>query len=336
MKPTRILFVALWATGCNGKPDDNGGGSSLDTGWFTTTDVIDGSCADKIVVSYPAQGQDDWYWRDRPRMLTGGANHDAYDAWLQTADGERLPTTMVWNPETNLEFTLEWDGWLEANSTYTLGLTDCAAHTEITFTTSELGEPLDTSVASLIGNTYLIDLVGATWVEPAALSGLLQTYFNTPILLGIRFADETQIDLLGAPGQTDALGTVSQDTDAPTWNFPLADFSEQPFLDVTSPTISFQYSDGTPDPIDVPVEDFVFTATISADGTRMGGGVLSGFGDSRYLGTSLPGGDPGALCAIAAGVGLGCVPCADLAPYCLKLVATDLEAVLVPDLVLED
>lgn len=332
-----IAALALVA-GCSGKPGVDDGPALLDTGWFSSDSgaVDPENCPDKFVATTPIDGETGWYWRDRPQLYTQSQNQDGYSAWLQTDDGERLATTMVWDPASGLSFTLECDGHLAPNTTYTLGIEDCAESREVTFTTSNLGVPLEEPASSLIGNTYLLDLVGATWVEPSALSAVLQQYFNTPILLGIRYANEDTIRLVGAPGKVDTLGNVTQDTSSPTWDFPLADFTESPFLDVTAPTLSFQYSDGGGDPIEVPVEDFVLTATISADGTTLGGGVLSGLGDSRDLGTELLGGDPGDLCVFAAGLGVSCLPCSDGLPYCLKLVARDLDAVLLPDLVITE
>jgi hypothetical protein len=57
--------------------------------------------------------------------------------------------------------------------------------------------------------------------------------------------------------------------------------------------------------------------------------VLSGDGDTRYLGCLIPGsdGDPNAVCALAAPLGVTCEPCPDGEPYCLHIEASDLEGV---------
>jgi hypothetical protein len=336
MRTFVTAIFAGWAAGCNGNSPSADGGDLVDTGWFTDSDdpLDPENCTDKLVSFSPEDGEAGWYWRDRPEVFVESTNRDAYTAWLQTADGERLDTTMVWDEASGLSFTLEWEGQLEPSTPYTLGLEDCASAQTITFTTSDLGTPLEMPVEDLVGNTYLIDLVGATWVQPAALAGVLQTYFNTPILLGVTYANDDDIKLVGAPGETDPLGNVSQ-SNGPVWIFPLADFTEAPYLDVTAPQIEFQYEDGNT-PIRVPVESFALAGTLSSDGSRLGGGVLSGLGDSRYLGEEILGGDPGDLCTLAAGLGVECVPCADGEVYCLELVARDLEASLLPELVITE
>ena len=329
--------IVILAAGCNGKEPEGDGGNLLDTGWFTSTGTpIDPeNCPDKFKTTSPADGATDWYWRDRPTLYTETTNQAAYDAWIQTTDGERVDAELVWDTATGLSFTLEWEGALEPDTTYELGIEDCASARVLTFTTSSLGRPLEIEPEALVGNTYLVDLVGAEWVQPAALAGVLQQYFNTPILLGIRLADDEYVKLVGAPGAVDTLGNVTQDRSSPTWNFPLADFTEAPYLDVAAPQIEFQYNDaGTS--IQVPVEDFVLTGTLSSDGTELGGGVLSGLGDSRYIGAELLGGDPGDLCVLAEGLGVDCVPCSDGQPYCLQLVARSLEGTLLPELVITD
>ena len=333
----RTFVTAIFAgcvAGCNGQSPIGDGGDLVDTGWFTDSDdpLDPENCTDKLVTSSPEDGATGWYWRDRPEVFVATTNRDAYTAWLQTEDGERLDTTMVWDEASDLSFTLDWEGQLAPSTTYTLGLEDCAAAQTVTFQTSDLGTPLEMAPEGLVGNTYLLDLVGATWVQPSALAGVLQTYFNTPVLLGVTHANDESIKLIGAPGETDTLGNVTQ-SDGSVWIFPLADFTGSPFLDVSAPAIEFQYEDGNT-PIRVPVENFHLTGTLSADGTRLGGGQLSGLGDSRHLGEELLGGDPSDLCSLAQGLGVECVPCADGEVYCLQLVARDLEAILLPELVI--
>lgn len=335
MKNHVALILAAMA-GCKGDDPGTDTGELLDTGWFTDTGapVDPENCPDQIVSFSPQDGDTSWYWRDRPQVFVGSDNRGAYSAFVQTTDGERLDTTLVWDEASGLSFTVDWEGQLAPETTYTLGLEDCAQSRRITFTTSEFGKPLEIPPDTLVGNTYLLDLLGATWVEPAALAGVLQQYFNTPVLLGISYASEDAIRLIGAPGKVDDFGVVTQSTSEPVWRFPPVDFAP-PFLDVTAPEITFLYQDGSTE-IQVPVEDFALRTTISADGTRFGGGELSGLADSRYLGSQLLGGDPGDLCELAVSLGVACLPCADGELYCLRLVASDLDAVLLPDLVITE
>lgn len=301
-----------------------------DTGWFTTSFVTDtNTCTGQMTATDPEDGAVDWYWRDRPEFLVDTADHAVFDAFLESAEGDRLDTTITWD-DTGLRATLSWDGFLEANTTYVLGVIDCSGLHSVTFGTSEFGKPLEGSAADLVGNTYLIDLVGATWVQPAALAGLIALYFTTPVLLGVTHATDESIDLLGAPGIVDPLGIVSQDTAQDSWDFPITAF-EPPFVDAQAATIHLSYGSGS-QAIDIPVEDFVFQATLSADGTRLGGGYLEGRGDTRNLGTLLGDADLDTLCVLAEGLGVSCVPCRDGMPYCLDLVGNDVEGTLLPGL----
>ncbi|MEQ1502676.1 MAG: hypothetical protein ABMB14_10620 [Myxococcota bacterium] len=330
----RTFLAIAVAAGCHKNPDPPPPGDLTDTGWFTTsTATVDPDhCPDRFVSSVPADGADDWYWRTRPTVFTETTDHDAYDVWLQTATGERLDTTLVWD-ELGLKATVEWDGYLRANTDYVLGYEDCASLHTAAFHTSSLGAPLLDPPGSLQGNTYLLDFVGANW-EPAALSGVMSLYFTTPVLLGIQLATEDQIDLLGGPGVADDFGGVAQDVTSPTWDFPLADFSGAPFLNAAVDRVSLKYG-GVASAIEIPIEDFLFQGTFSADGTILGGGVLSGLGDSRNLGEVLNQPDnPGAMCELAGSVGVVCQPCRDGQPYCLDLRATGLAGELIPGLAL--
>jgi hypothetical protein len=328
VKRWAVLWLSAIACGPTTAPPP----ALTETGWFTSTfDGDPDTCVDRLVSTVPGDGALDWYWRDRPQGYTATANAQAYDAWIETDAGARLPTTLVWD-DSGLSFTVEWDGWLEASATYTLAAQDCTGVTLTTFTTSELGLPLAMRPESLIGRTYLLDLVGATWVEPSSLGALLALFFNAPILLGVVHADDVLIDVLAAQGEVATDGTVSQDIDQPSWDFPLADFSGAPFLDASAPAVSFEYSG-----VVVPVSDLELQGTFSADGTVFGGGVLSGLGDTREMGGLLNDpNNPSAMCDLAAGLAVQCQPCPDGLAYCLRLRAEDLEGTLVENLALID
>jgi hypothetical protein len=102
-------------------------------------------------------------------------------------------------------------------------------------------------------------------------------------------------------------------------DFPLADFTAAPYIDAPADQIVLVYQD-----TEIPVTDFLLQGTFSADGTRFGGGILSGLADSRGAGDLLkqPGNED-ALCDLAAGVGIQCEPCPDGQVYCLYLRAVD-------------
>ncbi|MCA9493592.1 MAG: hypothetical protein KC621_26855 [Myxococcales bacterium] len=322
----RTVFLVAAFVAC--KKEEPTPDRLTDTGWFETVGTTTVDCYDRFVTTVPTDGTHGWYWRDRPVVYAQTENHASYQVWLQDTDGNRLDTSVTWD---GLAGTVEWDGWLSADTTYELVLEDCATTSTVTFDTSELGAPLSVSASSLVGNTYLLDLVDANWVEPATLAPLVYIYFTTPVLLGVQYADSTRIDLVGAPGVVDQFGVVTQDASAPTWDFPLSDFTDSPFLDARVDSLVLQYTDGGVT-VDIPVENYVFQATFEPDGRTLGGGVLSGRGDTRYLGALLGDDSPGTMCELADSLQVPCQPCADGLPYCLDIRAEDIHGTLVDGL----
>lgn len=322
----RTVFLATALIAC--KKEQPPPEHLTDTGWFETTGTGTVDCYDRFVSTVPQDGASGWYWRDRPVVYAQTENHAEYQVYLQDAAGNRLDTSVTWD---GLAGTVEWDGWLEASTTYELVLEDCASTSVVSFSTSDLGAPLAMSASALVGNTYLLDLVDATWVEPATLAPLVYIYFTTPVLLGVQYADATRIDLVGAPGIVDQFGVVTQDTSSASWDFPLSDFTQSPFLDARVDQIVLKYSDyGLT--VDIPVEDYVFQATFQPDGRSLGGGVLSGRGDTRHLGELLGDDRPEAMCELAESLGVDCLPCNDGQPFCLDIRAEDIHGQLVDGL----
>lgn len=323
------LLAAVVACGSSDPPPP---GDLTETGWFDGTGGTTADCNDRFVSTVPEDGATGWYWHDRPQVWAQTENHAAYQATLQDAAGNRLDASLTWD---GLVGTVEWDGWLEANTTYELTLRDCSTTTTVTFATSELGEPLAIAPQELVGRTYLLDLIGATWVEPATLAPLVYIYFTTPVLLGVQYADASRMVLLGAPGLVDQFGVVTQDTSAPTWAFPPIDFSQSPFLDARADLIVLQYT-AYGITVDIPVENYAFQATFRADGASLGGGVLSGRGDTRNLGALLGDERPEAMCELAGSLGVDCLPCSDGQPLCLDIRAEDVRGTLVDGLHLSE
>ena len=321
-----MTWYWLAILGCSG-PDSGG---LLDTGWFDKATSLTGGCQDKVVRTEPEAGAVDWYWRDRPTVFTATDRDGRYRGWLLDEDGQQLTTSEVWNGGESTAFELDWDGWLEPNSTYTLFARDCEQTQELSFTTGDFGRPIESSI---VGNAYVLDLQNAQWVEPAGLGPLVAFYLEAPILLQVDAVVGDTIKLSGAPGLL-MNGEIRQDTSVATWDFGLSDFAEAPFFDAQSELIVLQYSDGG-DVVGIPVQGFLFQGTFSADGTQIGGGVLSGRADTREIGRILPPrGDPNSLCEITEGSGIPCVPCEDGESFCLDLLARGVEANLEPSLAL--
>jgi len=329
--PALVLLV-----GCGGgKRNGNDTPPRLtDTGWFTaTTDPL--ACPDRFVATVPEGGETGWYWRDRPEVFTATVVRDAYAATLVDGPGNRLDSTLEWD-DAGLSFTVVWDGWLSPTTDYTLTLSDCTGTQQVSFTTSVLGRDLTIDPEDLIGNTYLVDLQGADWVEPPLLGALVSQFLTAPVLIGVRLADDAQLDVIGSAGLVDPLGVVTQNLSAPSWEFPVADFSEQPFVDLAAESVVLPFNNGI-EILDIGITDFVLQATLAVDGSALGGGVLSGLADTRNLGALFDDADnPDAVCTLAAAAGAECESCPDGELYCLSLRAIDVDAEQVPGLVLID
>lgn len=324
--PALVALLSLGA--CKGDKDPGDSPPTVtDTGWFDTDETT--VCEATIAETAPADGTSDWYWRDDPRILVTVDDPSAYSARLIGPDGQEVATTPEW---TGLELVLDLGAPLEPDADHTLEVTDCNGTRSIPFHTGTYGQPLEGGPEMLNGLTWELDLVNATWLEPAGLGAFLTVWFTTPVLLGVNFADASDIDMVGAPGELDNDGVLVQDLDQPTWGFPVVSFADAPYVTATSPNVVFRFDD-----VDVPVEDFAFEATFAPDGSSLGGVRLTGVGDTRNLGVFLQKpDDPNAICSVAATIGTACIPCDDGQPYCLFLDVRDVDAELVAGLTLQE
>ena len=157
---------------------------------------------------------------------------------------------------------------------------------------------------------------------------MLSLYFTTPILIGVEWADEAIIDLLGAMGRVTEAGAFVQTGD-PTWDFPVADFSDQPLLAATAPRVDVEFQG-----VAVTIYDFSLEGTFAADGSQLGGGVVRGVGDTRNMGVFIGNDDPGALCDLAESMHSECIACPDGFRYCLEMEAHSVDGSLVQGLTL--
>lgn len=324
----RAVIVVLALQACTSEDPPPPEQRPTDTGWFSDTDTTSGEdCADAIVTTRPTADTTDWYWRSAPRVWTDTADHEAYSAYLQDETGAKVPALATWN-DSSLYFDMVVEGGLKPNTGYTLHMSDCVSKQELPFHTSEYGEPLLAGPRALTGNTYKLDLLGATWVEPPEIGALMALYFTTPVLLGVQLADETVIDMVGGAGIESPLGGITQDMDESTWAFAPVPFDEAPYFRAEADEVTFSYQG-----VNIFVSDFHLEGTFSADATTIGGAELRGFGDTREMYKLL--GIPenhGAMCEVAASLGVQCEACADGGMYCLDMWATKVDGTLIPGL----
>lgn len=310
----RIGALLLLLSGCQMKVP--AGGDRMDTGWFDDGAVE--ACAARVQATVPAPGETGWSWRRHPHLSLGAAS-DVYGVRLTDEGGVVVPTTLVVD-DTGLNLDVVFDGGLEPRTTYVMEITDCTGTRTVHFTTSELGTPLDDGPQTIVGRTYELGLVSATWVEPGGFGAFLASNFNLPVLVGVVYADARSLKQNGGPGIVDN-GEVKQDLALPTWDFPATSFEESPFFTTTADSIRLDVA-GFP----LPVYDFRLEATFLADGSGFADGILRGTGDTRLAGGALGNDDPGTVCSYAAAIGAACHACPDGLPYCLSVELHDLVA----------
>ena len=320
-----VLFLGA-CVGSNTSPDE---APTLDTGWFTDTAAETGMCQNWITSVDPEPGTTDWYRRRVLEVTTASEVQEAYSARLLDAQGEVVASTLVWD---GAAFTLEPAELLQSSTSYVFETTDCTGTSDWVFQTSNLGDPIEGGVGTLQGRTYVFNFADATWIEPAAIETLMALYFNTPILLEVEFAGANSIDLMGGIGYVTEASEVKQATWEPSFGFPISDFSQAPYLIAETEQLGVYY-EGYP----IPIHNFHIETTFSPDGETMSEIRTSGLGDTRYMGPLLnSGNDPDAVCTLAVSFGAKCVACPDGNPYCLDLVAVDLEAEYVQGLDLQE
>ena len=307
-------MILAWLLACHPHETD---APLLDTGWFQ--DTGDWRCADRMMSSRPDAGTANWYWRDPLVVRTGTRDAALYDAWIVDVDGVPVASSTAWTAD-QPELVVTPDAPLRAASTYSLVVSDCEGLQFVPFATSTLGEPLTGGPESLIDATFAVRLQDAAWDEPAGLGGLIALYLDWPVLLGVQFANHDLVDLIGAQGYLNGDGEARQITTSPTWDYPLSDFDQAPYIDTTAPEIHIAASTS----VVLPIYDFRLRATFAADARSIAGARVSGLADTRGLGPALDMGDTDdAVCRAASNFGVACVPCPDGQPLCLKMDARD-------------
>ncbi len=315
------LTAVLMLAGCKGGRDT---GDLLDTGWFS--DVGDsGGCIDRVTEVSPTGGTDDWYWRSAPWAQAATVFQEAYELRVVDSFAAVTPGEQRWSG-TAVRYDLGEP--LQPLTDYVFEVTDCDGKEAVPFTTSDYGLPLTIPPAALKERTYVYDLTTADWVEPKDFGSVISLYFTNPILIGVQWATEDTVDLIGTMGGISTSGEFTQLSTLPTWNLPATDFNDRPYFAASADKITVR-AEG----VDIDLYDFEITGTFSADGSRIGGTTITGLGDTRNMGELIgQKGEPEALCELAATWSVICEPCPDGSSYCMRLTALGAEGTHVPDL----
>ncbi len=311
MNRMALVMATLMLAACNkdNKGDDTG--AAGDGGGADTCDVT-------VTSTVPTDGATDAYYRmDIEFNLSA---EDTTATFTVTDSAGTAVDGTTWADGKTVYFTPSSP--LQPQTTYTATLATCGGENNpsITFTTSELGTAAE---CDLTGNTYLVQLTEARFVEPAALGDLIGQYLDQDLLIGVSDATDTSLDMLGAVADPD---TGGQNYCDPTIPFPTADFSESPYFSVGPEDTTLSVAGYS-----IPINGLLLSGTFAPDCSYFGGGVLAGELDARdlgdlvgeYLGTS----DPDELCAMLAGFSVTCEACtSDGEPYCVGIKADQITA----------
>ncbi|MFZ5481004.1 MAG: hypothetical protein ACOZNI_29855 [Myxococcota bacterium] len=304
-----LLLLPALLIGCPGpneKADDTG--EDQDTNACGEEEVI-------IDETIPAQGSTSHYYMA--------------DLEFHLSDPDPTGATIVTDiPGTQMESEdgeiIYWvlDAPLEPSTSYCATLEYCGGDAEICFSTSALGTPLS-DPQILVDRTYALDLQNARIVVPEGIGSVLTSYLTQDILVGVASIEGSDIQMNGAIG-VEGADPPAQDYCDPTIAFPVADFSASPYFQIGPQTTTLSVAG-----FEIEIQDLEITGTFASDGSYFGGGTLSGTIDTRPLvglvdDSTNP--DPNTICDLATSFGASCVDCSDGEPYCLTLVADQINA----------
>ena len=318
-----FLAVSALLVACGGTdkiPTDSG-----DEGGATDTATSSADCTATVSSTTLTEGAQDVYYRTPVSVVfTADAHTDAVLSLVDAA-GAAIPVNATWSSD---GMRADLAPVMTPDSAHTFTVDVCGATTTVSFGTSALGTPLAVDTSALVGRTYVFGLDSATITEPAALN-TFRGMLTAPILLGVEAADATSISWLGALGIRGTTAGTYVQAEAPTWDFPAADFTTAPYFSAHSDAIvlGMATSGGT---VEIPVTDFHVEGVFAADGESLEEAVVTGFADMRNV---LVSGNP--VCNLLSGFGVPCAACEDGEIACLDIVAEDIHAAYVPGLVVD-
>ncbi len=318
------MLAAVALAGC--KKGDRDTGPTLDTGWFSTHDS--GGCVDRTLEMDPTPGIQDWYYRKAPNAVVHTELQEAYAARIIDSAAVEHPTTLDWN---GTQLSLQLDQPLQPDTDYTFELTDCNGKQRSPFRTSSYGQSLTASPSTLQNRTYVYNMAEADWIEPANFGAVIALYFTTPVLVGVQWSNDQNLDLIGTMGFQGPSGDFRQSMGVETWDLPASDFGDKPYFEASGDKVTVAAGG-----IALDIYDFEISGTFAPDANTIGGTRISGLADTRNMGELIgKKGDPAAMCDLAQTWAIACQPCPDTLGYCMRLTAIDAIGELVPGVTIQ-
>ena len=333
-----------------------GCGTKCDSGeiYDSATDTCDVPCDNSIDDIFPATDSTDAYYRGTIEVTFDDMEDDA--EFTVTGPDGAVAGDSAWNGDT-LVFTPSAP--LTESTAYTISIDySCADGVESAFTTSEVGEATNSS--ALVGKTFALDLGSGRFVEPQGIGSILGDFIEQDVLIGVKAADDTNIDMIGAIA-SEGSDPPAQETCDPTIEFPQAGFDENPFFEIGPETTTLSVAGYS-----VTIDGLLISGAFGPDGDYISGSVLSGTIDTRPLVPLLDGNadcsddaprccdedldsscdpaddvegccDEDQICDLAFQIGVSCIACeSDSEDFCLSLFVDSLQAVEVSNLTLSE
>lgn len=314
----RTLTVLLLLTSCAPKPIDP-----------DSVDDTPDACSFGVSLIEPVDGAVDEYYRRTVRVTLDEADTD-WNVSVLDADGNPVPTAPVESTEDHISLLPE----LEPNSDYTVQVDYCGGQTTTTFSTSNVGTPIDDTV--LDGTVFIIDLDSPTILKPENVDESVLSVFDV-FTAAVRLDYSNDIMRMTAALMIDE---DTQDVCSRTLTFPFDVAWDNPTLGFGKDRFSFPWEDQ-----EVEINDLAGSATILPDMSGFEGMRVRGWIDVRELNGVIPGfedAEDDDICELAAGLGLVCEPCGgqEDIPYCITISFEDMEgtvtAATVDDITAED
>lgn len=277
----------------------------------TNTGDTGQACTNAIQTQFPQPGATDAYYRTKVRftLLTAdpGATISVADAAGTAVAGDVSVDGVV--------VTFTPSAPLAPSTSYTVTLSYECGDAEVSWTTSEVGNPLDVDVTNKV---YDLDLASGEWIQPAGVGELIAGLVTDVEVLVSPVDVGAEIELLGALGT----GADAQDICTETFALTGAAF-EDPYFELAADVLPLEIEGITAN-----IEDLFLGGAFAPDGTSISGTELRGSVDTRPLDEVIvPGGDVGATCDLVADFGVPCAPCADgSGDFCLSIAVENIYA----------
>lgn len=312
------LILAAFAIGCGGGDKEDSGSAGGDGGGEASGDG-GGGCDVTYALSNPAPDSTTHFYLDPVEVTLSEADASASIS-IADAAGTAVGGSTSFSAD-GLTAIFTPDAGFAPSTAYTVNISVCdgVANGSAAFTTSSLGGPV---TVDLSGTTYVVNLAESRFVQPAGVADLLLGSLENNILVGVRSATDSSIEMIGA---IDDAGSGAQDYCTPSIPFPTATFNNPAFQ--VGPADTTLNVAG----VSITINGLSISGAFSPDGSYFGGGRLEGQLDARtlapLLGDLLGVTDPDEVCSLLIGFGVTCGACdSDGAAYCVDVLADQITA----------